>query len=290
MSSVYEVITSRIIEQLQKGVAPWHKPWRVRGKNGFPRSLVTGREYRGVNVWVLLSGGYSSPFWLTYRQARELDGRVRQGEHGYPVVYWKFGKREIQDGDQLIEKPSVLVRYYTVFNVEQCERLRIQPPDPIKDESQPEPIEACEQVVSAWSAKPTIKHGTDQASYHKVLDCIEMPDRACFDSAAEYSNTLFHELVHSTGHPSRLNRSSLTEFERFGDECYSREELVAEMGAAFLAGYCGIDGKTLANSASYLANWLQALRNDSRMVVVAGSQAQKATDLILNVAPALTTP
>src|SRR5215469_13666513 len=160
MSSVYEVITSRIIEQLQKGVAPWHKPWRVRGKNGFPRSLVTGREYRGVNVWVLLSGGYSSPFWLTYRQARELDGRVRQGEHGYPVVYWKFGKREIQDGDQLIEKPSVLVRYYTVFNVEQCERLRIQPPDPIMDESKRRPPEATHQVDSTRFPKRVLAAAT----------------------------------------------------------------------------------------------------------------------------------
>jgi len=281
--NVYEVITSRIIKQLEEGVAPWHKPWRVRGKNGLPRNLVTGREYRGVNVWVLLSGGYSSPFWLTYRQARELEGNVRQGEHGFPLVYWKFGKREVQDGDQLIEKQSVLVRYYSVFNLEQCEGVRLQPSDLIRDESQPEPIEACDQIVAAWREKPTIKHRGDCASYNKALDLVQMPERSCFECGAEYYSTLFHELVHSTGHPTRLNRSTLNEFERFADSTYSREELVAELGAAFLCGHCGIENKTLNNSTAYLASWLEALRSDSRMLVVAASQAQRAADLILQV-------
>ena len=290
MSTVYEIITDRIVKQLETGTVPWQRPWKVRGKNGLPRNLVTGREYRGVNLWVLLSSEYSSPFWLTYRQARELEGRVRQGEHGYPVVYWRFGKREVQDGDQLIEKPSVLVRYFTVFNVEQCEELRVQPSDPIRNESEPEPIESCEQVVAAWREKPTIKHGGCCASYNKVLDLVQMPERSCFKSAEEYYSTLFHEMAHSTGHPSRLNRSSLTEFEGFGDACYSREELVAEMGAAFLAGYCGIDSKTLGNSASYVASWLEAVKQDSRMIVIAASQAQKAADLILGMNPASTTP
>lgn len=289
MPSVYEVITNRIIEQLEAGTAPWHRPWRINGKNGLPRNLVTMREYRGVNVWILLSSGsgFSSPYWVTYRQAQMVGGNVRMGEKGLPVVYWKIGAREVEDGDQVVEKPSVLCRQYTVFNIEQCEGLRLQP-TPLK-EILIEPIEACERVVSNWQRKPTITHGGDCASYSKVLDMVRMPERECFDSAEEYYSTLFHELTHSTGHPNRLNRSTLTDFERWVDETYSREELCAEMGAAYLAGYCGIDGKTLTNSASYLANWLHALRQDSRLVIVAASQAQKAEDMILG-SSALTTP
>lgn len=290
MSTVYEVITNRIIQQLEAGTAPWHKPWRVHGNNGLPRNLVTMREYRGVNVWILLSSGFSSPYWLTYRQAQMVGGQVRMGEKGLPVVYWKVGTRELEEGDQVIEKPSVLCRQYTVFNIEQCEKLRLQPAQSSDNKSQVQPIEGCERLVSGWQQKPTITHGGDCASYSKLLDLVRMPERECFDSAEEYYSTLFHEMVHSTGHSTRLNRSTLTDFEHWGDQTYSKEELVAELGAAFLAGFCGIENRTIDNSAAYLANWLQALRNDSRMIVVAGSQAQRATDLILNIAPTLTTP
>jgi antirestriction protein ArdC len=207
---------------------------------------------------------------------------VRQGESGLPVVYWKFGTREVQDGDEIIEQKSVLCRYYKVFNVDQCEGLRVQPAQPVEDQPKAQPIESCEQVVAGWLRKPRIRHGGDCASYHKVLDCVQMPEKSCFDSGEEYYSTLFHELTHSTGHPTRLNRSTLMDFERFGDHNYSWEELVAEMGAAFLAGYCGIENRTINNSAAYLASWLEALKNDARMVLIAASQAQKAVDLILN--------
>ena len=170
--SVYEVITNRIIAQLEAGTAPWHKPWRLRGKHGLPRNLVTMREYRDVNVWILLSSGFSSPYWLTFKQANLLGGHVRRGEVGFPVVYWKFERHEVQDGDDLIEKPSVLCRYFTVFNLEQTEGLRLQPPRPAEKEPQLQPIEACERVVAEWQNKPTIKHG-DCACYSKVLDCVE---------------------------------------------------------------------------------------------------------------------
>jgi antirestriction protein ArdC len=285
MPNVYEVITSRIIKQLEGGTAPWHKPWKARGKSGLPRNLVSGREYRGINVWTLLSSGYANPQWLTFRQARQLDGHVRQGEVGFPIVYWKFGRREVQDEDEIMEKRSVLCLYYTVFNIEQCDGLKFRPAEPAENQPQLQPIEACEQIVADWRGKPVIKHGGDSASYSKVLDSVQMPERTCFDSLEEYYSTLFHELSHSTGHPARLNRSTLTDFERFGDHNYSREELVAELGAAFLAGYCGIENRTINNSAAYLANWLKALKDNSRMVLVAASQAQKAADLILGVTP-----
>ncbi len=287
MPSVYEVITNRIIKQLEAGTAPWRKPWRSRGTSGLPRNLATGHQYRGINVWMLLSAGFASPYWLSFRQARELGGHVREGEKGLPVVYWKFENREIEEGDELIEKRSVLCRYFTVFNAEQCEGL---PEHQLMEEPQIPPIDACERVLADWVHKPAIKHGAECASYNKVSDCIQMPDRNSFETAAEYYSTAFHEAIHSTGHPSRLNRSTLTDFEQYGDSKYSLEELVAEMGAAFLAGYCGISDTTLNNSAAYLANWLGALRNDSRMILIAASQAQRAADLILQVPPAPTPP
>ncbi len=282
MPNVYEIITDRIIKQLEAGTAPWHRPWASRGREGIPRNLVSGHEYRGVNTWMLMSAGYGSPYFLTYRQAVQLGGHVKKGERGIPVVYWKIGTREVQDGENAIERKSVLCRYYTVFSTEACEGLRITPAQ-IDAPERPmlAPIELCEQIVADWLDKPDIVYGGECASYNKRTDCIRMPDKPLFESAEEHYSTLFHELTHSTGHPDRLNRSTLNEYERFGDQSYSREELVAEMGSAFLCGYCGIENSTIENSAAYLANWLKALTNDPRMVLVAAGQAQKAADMIL---------
>ena len=175
----------------------------------------------------------------------------------------------------------MLCRYFTVFNTEQCEGLRVELFQPADSQPQVEPIAACEQVVSGWAGKPVIQHGGDCASYSKLVDVIQMPERTWFDSVEEYYSTLYHELVHSTGHPTRLNRSTLMDFERFGDESYSREELVAEMGAAFLCGFAGVENRTINNSSSYLRSWLDVLKADSRLVMIAASQAQKAVDVIL---------
>jgi antirestriction protein ArdC len=281
MPSAYDIITERIITQLESGTAPWHKPWKSSGGNGLPRNLVSGHEYRGINTWILLSSGYGSSYWLTFRQAKELGGHIRKGEKGLPVVFWKFGTREVQDDGDVVQKSSVLCRYYTVFNSDQCEELRVQPVQETTEQPQVSPIESCEQVISGWQTKPVIHEGANSASYSKVMDQIAIPDRTCFDSVEEFYSTLFHELAHSTGHPDRLNRSTLTDFERFGDNDYSREELIAEMGAAFISGYCGIENRTIENSAAYLANWLKVLKGDSRLVLIAASQAQKAADMIL---------
>ena len=282
MPNVYQIITDRIIKQLETGTAPWHKPWKSTGKDALPRNLLTQREYRGINVWILLSAGYASPYWLTYQQAAELGGHVRSGAKGMPVIFWKFGTREVQDGEEIIEKKSVLCRYYTVFNTAQCEGLKARPTQAAEPLPQINSIENCEQIVTEWLDKPTIQHGSNRACYSKMLDLIQMPDRSSFENAEEYYSTLFHELTHSTGHPKRLNRPTLATFERFGDEKYSAEELVAEMGAAFLCGISGIENRTLNNSASYLRSWLDVLKQDSRLVLVAAGQAQKAADLILN--------
>ncbi len=271
-SSVYQIITEQIIKQLESGVAPWHRPWRTET----PRNLVSKRDYRGINVFLLACQGYGSPFWLTYKQASEMGGHVRRGEHGSKVVFWKFDKWETEDADgQTVERTSAILRYYTVFNVEQCEGIRA--PESARAVN---PIEECERIVSAMPNRPCFEQGA-RAWYRPSTDSVGMPARGSFDSSEEYYSTLFHELTHSTGHPKRIGREGIEKLNTFGSESYSKEELVAEMGAAMLAGVAGIERRTLANSAAYLKSWIDVLRADSRMVVFAASQSQKAADYIL---------
>jgi antirestriction protein ArdC len=273
-SSVYQIITEQIVKQLESGVAPWHKPWATQ----IPRNLASGRAYRGINVFLLASRGYGSPYWLTYKQATERGGHVRKGEHGSKVVFWKIGTREVEDADgETMQKQSFLLRYYTVFNVEQCEGV----PAPGADRAV-NPIEECERIVAGMPNPPAITQDA-QAWYRPSTDTVGMPARNAFDSAEDYYSTLFHELTHSTGHPSRIGREGIEKLNTFGSESYSREELIAEMGAAMLAGVAGIERRTLANSASYLKSWINVLKADSRMVVGAASQAQKAADYIQGV-------
>src|ERR1017187_1813855 len=165
MANVYEIITDRILKQLEAGTAPWHKPWQTKGPNGLPRNLVSGHPYRGINVWILASSGYASPYWLTFRQATELGGHVRSGQKGSPVVFWKFGTREVQDGEEIIERKSVLCRYYTVFTPTQCKGRPVKPAQATEPVPDIPPIENCEQVVLQCRDKPTIQHGSNRAAY-----------------------------------------------------------------------------------------------------------------------------
>ena len=271
-SSVYQIITEQIIRQLESGVAPWHKPWTTE----LPKNLVSKREYRGINVFLLASLGYGSPYWLTYKQATEQGGNVRRGEHGTKVVFWKIGKYESQDADgEATEKTSVLLRYYTVFNAEQCDGIAAPGASRIVN-----PIAECDRIVAAMPNPPRFEQDC-RAWYRPSTDAVGMPARNTFESAEFYYSTLFHELTHSTGHPKRIGRDGIETLNTFGSESYSKEELVAEMGAAMLAGVAGIERMTLANSAAYLKSWVDVLKADSRIVVLAASQAQKAADYIL---------
>ena len=271
-SSVYQIVTEQIIRQLEAGVAPWHKPWSTQ----LPRSLASGRKYRGINVFLLAACGYGSPYWLTYRQATDRGGHVRKGHHGTKVVFWKIGTREVEDADgETIERRAVLLRYYTVFNVEQCEGIAA--PDTTRAVN---PIEECERILQGMPTPPTIEQD-GRAWYRPSTDTVGIPARSAFDSVEEYYSTLFHELTHSTGHPNRIGRDGIEKLNIFASESYSKEELIAEMGAAMLCGVAGIERKTLSNSAAYLKSWTDVLKSDSRMVVSAASQAQKAADYIL---------
>jgi len=270
-SSVYSIVTEQILKQLEYGAAPWHRPWTTE----IPRNLSSGRAYRGLNVFLLASNGYGSPYWLTYKQAIERGGHVRKGEHGTRIVFWKIGTREIEDADgDTIERKSIVLRYYTVFNVEQCEGIAAPMPAPIVN-----PIEECERIVRQMPSPPAFEQDS-RAWYRPSSDTVGMPSRNAFNSAEAYYSTLFHELIHSTGHPKRVGRDGIEKLNTYGSESYSKEELIAEMGAAMLCGVAGIERKTLSNSAAYLKSWINVLKSDARMVVSAASQAQKAADYI----------
>ena len=273
MPTPYEVVTESIIKQLESGVAPWRKPWRTE----MPANLASKKEYRGINVFLLASLGYGSRYWLTYRQAQTLGGSVRKGEHGSKVVFWKIDeyRKEDKETGETENRKSILLRYYTVFNLEQCEGIKS--PEPTRIIA---PLGQCETIVNSMPNPPSFEQDS-RAFYRPSTDTLGVPARSAFDSAEEFYSTLFHELTHSTGHPSRVGREGIMEHNPFGSEDYSKEELVAEIGAAMLCGVAGIQSRTLDNSASYLQSWINRLRSDSRLIVSAASQAQKAADYIL---------
>ena len=273
----YDRITERIVSLLSQGTVPWHKPWHVQ--TGLPRNLITQKPYRGINVFLLMAMNYESPNWLTLRQANAMGGQIKPGEKSCPVVFWKPMK--VQDKETKEDKKIPFLRLYHVFNISQCTGLKNIPP---ADESafiQTLPAE----LVSNMPQRPVIKHGMNMASYSPVSDVVNMPDRARFKSEDHYHATLFHELVHATGHEKRLKRASIMERNGYGSDPYAKEELIAEMGSAFLCGYAGIEDRTINSSAAYLEGWLKQLKEDKMLIVQAAAQAQKAADFILGHKP-----
>lgn len=282
---VYEIITNQVVALLEAGTVPWRKPWK--GKQCHPANGSSGTHYRGINPFLLeiarQLGGYRDHRWLTFRQAKAAGGSVKKGEKSSIVVFWTwFDGKEI---DEKTGKPKKFpcLRYYRVFNVEQTEGCD---PAKLKGEADEyagtpwEAIENAEGITGNWLERSgvALAHGGPQAFYKPAEDRVQMPERERFEIPAEYYSTAFHEFTHSTGHESRLNRLKTT---AFGSGPYAQEELVAEMGAAFLCGECGIEAQTIDNSAAYLAGWLKVLKADKRMIATAAAQAQKAVDLIL---------
>jgi antirestriction protein ArdC len=270
-ASVYEIITSRIVEELQKGQIPWRKPWKTLP----PANLISKKPYRGINVFLLALQGYGSQYWLTFNQAKQLGGNVRKGEHGSKIVFWKFDSYESETADgETEQRKSAILRYYTVFNLEQTEGLKALLTLPPAF-----PIQSAEEIVKGMPNPPAFEQDA-RAAYVPSRDVVTMPSRTAFDSQAEYYSTLFHELTHSTGHAKRLAREGFDTPQKFGSESYSREELIAEMGSAMLCGVAGIEQSTPANSAAYLKAWVARLKADSKLVISAASAAQKAADYI----------
>lgn len=275
---INEMITQRMIERIQTtGELPWHKPWV--SQDARPQNLISHKPYRGVNTFLLHMMGYAQPFFLTMKQVNGLGGHVRKGEKSMPVIFWKFMDADKNDP---ASKSYAILRYYHVFNVAQCDGIpegkvpTLETPD-----RESNSINDAEQLLADMPNKPAIKYGRSYAAYSPLGDEVRMPSPEMFLSDEAFYSTLFHELTHSTGHQSRLARKGITEINRFRSHEYSKEELVAEMGAAFLCGHCGILPEVQDNSAAYLNCWLERLKADSSMLITAGQQAQKAYDFIV---------
>ena len=270
---VYGVITDRIIEQLKKGVIPWEKPWT--GTQSGAISGATGKAYSLLNQMLLGKPGE----YYTYNQVLAKGGYVRKNEKAQIVVFWKQVKVIEQDtAGQQIEKIVPMLKYYSVFHVDQCEGIEAQ-----QRQTAEIAHPTADSIIADYCQRESlaIRHQTgNEAYYSPSIDCVVLPLREQFTSVAEYYGTAFHELTHSTGHSSRLNRLKATA--HFGNADYSREELVAEIGAAALLNYTGIETKkSIRNNAAYIQSWLNALRNDRRMIVQASGAASKAVDLII---------
>jgi antirestriction protein ArdC len=278
---VYDATTAKMIEALERGVTPWHKPWAIGV--GRPRSMSTGKAYRGVNVLLLgfaaQDAGYTSEWWGTYRQMQERGGQVRRGERSTEVLLWKPVTRrgEDENGEERTGG-YLLARSFRVFNAEQCDGLEALAAAPREAPA----ATAADDIAAAYLTDgPSLTFGGDVAAYSPARDAVMMPRREAFAGDAEYFSTLFHELTHSTGHASRLARDGVTEGHTFGDAEYSREELIAEMGAAMLCALAGVDNAAAqANSAAYLASWIRTLRGDHKLIIQAAANAQRAADLI----------
>ena len=276
MSKVYQIVTDKIIAELEKGIIPWKKPWT--GTN-FARNWVTQKPYKGINKMLLDPGEY-----LTWNQIKDAKGSLKKGTKSHLVVFWKQNVySNIKDNGEKEEKLIPCLRYFNVYNINDCIGIESKLVDQLFIDNNP--IEDAENVISKYLIKSNCKlefiKGSDRAFYSPSEDKIVMPIIKQFNSTEEYYSTLFHENIHSTGHISRLNR--LTKNAGFASQIYSKEELCAEIGATILCNEIGIDtSKTFQNNVAYIQSWLKALKNDKTLIMSASSQAEKAVNLILN--------
>jgi len=279
----YQLVTDLILAHLDHGVVPWRCPWNR--STGRPRNFHSGHEYRGINVLLLGLLHFPSPWWMTFRQAKERGGSIRKGEHGAIVMKWGKQQKAFQNGDGTDEQKTVFyLKSYRVFNATQIDGIEFPAAEsgPQLDPSQR--IVRAEQIIAEMPQRPTIREGkTTQACYRLSTDTIDMPAFERFATAEEFHQTLFHEAVHSTGAASRLARKGVVETDGMGGKVYSQEELVAEMGAAFLGMEAGIVRDQHEQSAAYLKGWLDVLhvQEHRRWIVQAANQAGRAADFIL---------
>lgn len=282
MNDIYQTITDKIIAELEAGTAPWVRPWSGEA-DPFPRNALSQRPYRGINH-VLLGmethcRGYASNQWLTFRQAHQLGAHVRKGERAATIIYYearmmnKEDTETVADGHAPEKRFIPLLKVFSVFNLDQV--------DGLPESYQPAPAEftwdagpGAEQIITGSSAE--IRHQGFKAFYSPSNDLIYLPQPKTFADSAAYYSTALHELCHWTGATARLGRKL---GRRFGESAYAMEELIAELGAAFLSAHCRLDGRL--QHAGYIASWLDVLQRDKRAVFVAAAQAQKAADYLL---------
>lgn len=276
MSKVHEIVTDQILNFIkEEKVMPWQKPWNTTGH----KNLNSKRGYNGINRLLLeayaMRYNYTEPWWFTYKGAGQLGGNIKKGEKSHIIVFYKTLKVE-EDGD---EKSIPLLRYYRVFNYDQAEGdIKL----PETKELDFKPVEKAEEVIKGMPNSPETKFGGDRAFYMPKTDKVGMPKKKDFKSVDGYYCTYFHELAHSTGHTSRLSRPDVMEAHMFGDEDYSKEELVAEISSAMLGAHCNLDPSNIQRATNYVGSWLKALNNDPKWIVQASAKAQKAVEYILD--------
>jgi antirestriction protein ArdC len=282
MSKVYEIVTARVLEMMENGTAPWRKPWSSSVGNMRPCN-IKGNQYRGGNYFLMAMLGDAIPVYLTFKQAQERGGSIRKGAKAIPVFFWNWAEVESANGDTA---KVPFLRYYNVFNIADAENVTLPAkltPEPAQTFNH-DPIAAAQAVIDNMPNRPTFKvvEGSNKAFYRPQADEIQVPALNQYANPAEYYSTVFHELAHSTGHSSRLNRKEVMGANYFGSHDYSLEELVAELTAAMLCAEVGIDNDTIENSAAYLKGWMGKLKDDPKLFWMAAARAQKAADLILN--------
>ena len=274
--NVYQIVTDKIIGMIEtNNTVPWKKPWNCPGN--IPRNLVSRKNYRGINLWLLGCQGYADARWGTFKQITEAGGTVKKDEKSSVAVFYRILQKLEKRPEGNVLKNIPLLRYYRVFNVLQCEGLKL-PEVPTFEHDSNIDLDS----VGTQMEKPVIvRYDQTSAFYRPSTDTIHMPEQKYFENVEEFYICKFHEMSHATGHKDRLNRPTLTTASTFGSETYNKEELVAELSAAFIAATVGIDTSTIQNSASYLKGWLAALKEDAKMLVQASSQAQAAAEYIL---------
>ena len=281
---LYSEVSERIIGELERGALPWIKPWAATAGANVPCNAVSNRPYSGVNVillWLAANRGYPTPRFLTFKQALEAGGNVRKGEHGFKVVFVKRLTAKGEDGEEGDTRSFTMLREYTVFNVAQCENLpeRVIHGQPMRIRNPDTRDELADEFLTSTGAE--IREGAGEAYYVPSQDFISMPAFAAFKGADQFYNVAFHELTHWTGAKHRLDRKQGME-SRFGDHAYAAEELVAELGAAFLCAEFAFDGDT--RSAGYIASWIKLLKADKKAFFTAASKAQAAADYLRGLA------
>lgn len=276
--SVYEMITERIIEQLENGVIPWQKPWSGTHSGAYNR--ISNKPYSLLNQMILKHGGE----YATFKQWSDLGGKIRKGEKSEVVTFWKIQpiEEENEDGEKVIRQIPIL-KYFNVFHISQVDG--VEPKEQLKI-SDLEPIEEAEKIKTEYMNREHLKifeKVTNDAFYLPIQDYIQVPCKEQYQDIEEFYSTLFHEMIHSTGHKNRLNRPDMQGIVRYGSEKYSKEELTAELGSAMIINILGIETeKSFKNSSGYIQDWLQVLKNDNKFIVSASIKAEKAVKYILN--------
>ena len=289
---LYQEVTNKMIALIEQGVAPWRCTWN---KYGLARNYATGHQYSGINAFLMNLTQHPIPYFMSFKQAKAMGGKIRKGAKAEMVYFFKPLFKDKDENFVKLERAKALkgmgeevqvipmLKYYNVFNIEDIEGIEIEIPEvQLKDH---ERIEKCEAIIKGIKNPPKyVFENANQAYYAPISDKLNMPAIGQFETAEDYYTTFFHELTHATGHASRLNREGIIKLNPFGSPGYSKEELVAEMGASFLSAYVGINYDELTeNSAAYLKGWLSVLKADKKLIFKAAAEAQKAADYILGV-------